>query len=105
VVLSFGNEELHQPAAIHGGVGSEHSWLPLVTGFGLSYSGNQPPASIKPRAGDVTLRFADGAVDAVVGAPDGLEKAPPRDISEPRPRAGKKAAPAGTGRQQDLFSA
>lgn len=80
---------------------------PLQKGFARVMAGDRlvKSAAEAMAAGAVTLRFADGAVDAAVGAPDGLEKAPPRDISEPRPKAVRKGAPAGEGRQQDLFSA
>jgi hypothetical protein len=48
----------------------------------------------------VTLHFADGEVGAVVG---GVEKAPPRDISETKPEP-RKRREGEQGRQQDLFS-
>jgi exodeoxyribonuclease VII large subunit len=50
-------------------------------------------------AGQVTLHFADGDVDAAVGQP--LEKAPTVDISV---KAARKPRPADTIGQQDLFS-
>jgi exodeoxyribonuclease VII large subunit len=79
---------------------------PLQQGFALVMAGDRLVKTTADAlaAGNVTLRFADGAVDAVVGGTGGLEKARAGDISErPRPAARKSAAPLEK-RQQDLFS-
>jgi hypothetical protein len=75
--LAVTAEAYYTPAAIHGGVSSEQSYLPLVTGFGLTYSGNRPPPQVRPHRADVVLRpgggaevVANGVSSALVDNPD-----------------------------------
>jgi len=78
VTLQIQPEELFTPKAIHGGVPDEQSRLALVTGFGVSYTGNKAPSGIRPRRPDALLRisgvsqvFANNAYSNLVAGPVG----------------------------------
>lgn len=60
VNLEIRREELFTPAAVHDVVSGEQSGLSLVTGFGVSYSGNKPPSGIQARRADAALRIGGG---------------------------------------------
>lgn len=57
VDLEIRPEELFTPAAIHGGVDGDMSHLPLVTGFGLSYAGEDVPAGSSTVRADAVLHI------------------------------------------------
>jgi hypothetical protein len=61
VNLEIRAEELFTSTNIHEGPSGQQSHLPLVTGFGLSYTGQGAPPGIQPRRADAKLRVSKGA--------------------------------------------
>lgn len=61
VNLEVRPQELYNVDNIHNGVNSEQGRLALMTGFGISYTGNKAPTGIVPRRADVTLHAGSGA--------------------------------------------
>lgn len=76
VNLEIRPEELFTPAAVHDVVSGEQSGLSLVTGFGVSYTGNKPPSGIQPRRADAALRIGGGRQVLAGGADSSLVDRP-----------------------------
>ncbi|MDQ3812770.1 MAG: hypothetical protein M3347_02330, partial [Armatimonadota bacterium] len=92
VNLEIRPEELYRVDNIHSGVNSEQGRLSLVTGFGLSYTGNKPPAGVQPRRADVTLHAGSGAQVIATSAFATLVDSPGGKFSAAEFVAGLKAS-------------